>query len=122
MKERYIVVYTTFPDLRTAKRIVNALVENRLAACGNIFRLFSIYRWKKKVEKHPEYGALIKTRESGYRNVEEYIKNNHPYEVPEIIFWKMEGGQQKYLEWLNSTTARPRNMGSPGYSDKRTEC
>lgn len=104
MKEKYIVVYTTFPDQHTAKRIINALVKHRLAACGNIFKLFSIYRWKKKVEKHPEYGALIKTRASEYLNVEKYIKDHHPYDVPEIISWHITRGQAEYLNWICSVT------------------
>ena len=104
MNGRYIVVYTTFPDQRTAKRIVNALVKNRIAACGNIFRLFSIYRWNKKIEKHPEYGALIKTRASKYRDVEKYITDHHPYDVPEIISWPIRRGQDKYLNWIYSVT------------------
>jgi periplasmic divalent cation tolerance protein len=104
MTGKYIVVYTTFPDMRTAKKIINALVKNRLAACGNIFRLFSIYRWKENIEKNPEYGALIKTRASKYGDVEKYIKDHHPYDVPEIISWHITRGQAKYLNWIYSVT------------------
>ncbi len=104
MKGKYIVVYSTFPNLRTAKKIVEGLVQNRLAACGNIFKLYSIYRWQKKIEKHPEYAALIKTKASKYRGVEKYIKDHHPYDVPEIICWHIAGGQRAYLNWVYSST------------------
>ena len=105
MKRKFAVIYTTFPDLRTAKKIVNGLVSMRLAACGNIFRLYSIYRWREKIEKQPEYAAFIKTRASKYRSVEKYIKENHPYDVPEIIIWHITRGQREYLDWIYSTTS-----------------
>jgi periplasmic divalent cation tolerance protein len=104
MKEKYIVVYTTFPDIATARKIVEALVRARDAACGNIFKLFSIYRWDDKIERNSEYGALIKTRASKYRQVEKYLKDNHPYDVPEIISWHIVRGQRQYLDWIHEVT------------------
>jgi periplasmic divalent cation tolerance protein len=104
MIKKYLVVYTTFPTLRSAKRIITGLVNRELAACGNIFRLNSIYRWQGKIEKHPEYAALIKTKPSKYRAIEKYIKENHPYDVPEIIAWNIDQGQKTYLDWIDSST------------------
>jgi len=101
---KYLVVYTTFPDLRTAKEVITGLVSARLAACGNIFKLSSIYRWQGKVEKTPEYGVLIKTRRQKYRAVEKYIKKNHPYDVPEIVAWNIDQGEENYLDWITKTT------------------
>ena len=99
-----MVIYTTFPNMRTARKIVEDLVRTRRAACGNIFRLSSIYRWKGKIEKSPEYAAFIKTRRSKCLSVYRYIKENHPYDVPEIISWNMEQGHKDYLEWLSEAT------------------
>lgn len=104
MTKKYIVVYTTFPNLRTAKQIINGLVKTKLAACGNIFKLYSIYRWQGKIEKIPEYAALIKTKADKYRAVEKYITENHPYDVPEIIAWNVDRGQKAYLQWINDST------------------
>lgn len=104
MNRKHIIVYTTFPNKRTAKKIINGLVKARIAACGNVFELLSIYRWRGKVGKTPEYGALIKTKKSQYRAVEKYIKDNHPYEVPEIIAWAIEQGQRAYLTWIDEAT------------------
>ncbi len=104
MTKKYIVVYTTFPNLRTAKQIISGLVKRRLAACGNIFKLFSIYRWQSKIAKSPEYAALIKTKPNKYRAVEKYITENHPYDVPEIIAWNVDQGQKAYLQWIDSAT------------------
>jgi len=104
MKGQYLVVYTTFPNLRSAKRMVSALVDRRLIACGNIFKLFSIYRWQGKIEKSPEYAALMKTRSCKYRAVQEYITENHPYDVPEVVAWKIARGSTAYLGWIDAET------------------
>ncbi len=100
----YIIVYSTFPDLKTAKKLVRGLVTNKLAACGNIFKLTSIYSWKNKIEQSPEYGALIKTRKRNYEKALVYLQKNHPYEVPEIISWDIEKGFKKYLDWIYRET------------------
>lgn len=106
MNLRYIAVCVTFPDRRTARKIVEGLVRTRLAACGNILKISSIYRWKGRIEKGAECAALIKTRASKYRSVERYIKERHPYEVPEIIAWTIDRGLPDYLTWIRETTAR----------------
>ena len=104
IKTSFIVVYTIFPNLKTAKRIIKGLVKNKMIACGNIFRLSSIYIWKGKIEQNPEYGAFIKRTKRNYKKVEIYIKNNHPYEVPAIISWEIEKGLNSYLKWIDTET------------------
>ena len=108
MKQRkeYIVIYSTFPDLKTAKKIVSGLIKAKLAACGNIFKLSSIYVWKDKIEKASEYGVFIKTTKRNYKRCEDFIKNSHPYEVPEIISWTIERGLKEYLGWIDTETGK----------------
>jgi periplasmic divalent cation tolerance protein len=99
-----IVIYAAFPDEKSARTIVRGLVDQKLAACGNMFRISSIYRWKAKVEEADEFGVFIKTQKHLYKKAEAYIKNNHPYEVPEIIAWSIEWGLPAYLDWIREET------------------
>jgi periplasmic divalent cation tolerance protein len=101
---RFVVLYVTFPNLKIARKITRGLVEGKLVACASMFRIFSIYRWQGKIEKNPEYGALMKTKKEKYKAVEEYIRKHHPYEVPEVIAWNVDQGQENYLQWINSVT------------------
>ena len=103
-KKKFIVVYTTFPNLKIAKKIIRALVREKLCACGNIFQLKSIYVWRRKTEDNPEYGALIKTRSDKYQLVQRYILEHHPYEVPAIISWPIARGLPAYLTWIQNST------------------
>lgn len=100
----YIVIYSTFPDEKTAKKIVHGLIEHKLAACGNMVKLSSIYRWRSKIEEADECGVFIKTQKHLYEKVEAYIKENHPYEVPEIIAWPIQRGLPVYLDWIKEET------------------
>uniref|UniRef100_A0A7V0Z6T6 Divalent-cation tolerance protein CutA n=1 Tax=candidate division WOR-3 bacterium TaxID=2052148 RepID=A0A7V0Z6T6_UNCW3 len=104
VNNKFIVIYTTFPDLKTAKKVIDGLLKNRLIACANIFKIDSIYTWKKKIEKAEEYGVFIKTRKAKYKSVESFIKDNHPYEVPEIICWDIEDGLPIYFDWIETET------------------
>lgn len=106
MRVRCIVVYTTFPNARVARKLVQALVQRKYAACGSIFKLFSIYRWQGRIERSGEYGALIKTTRGKYRTVEQYIREEHPYEVPQIVAWEIDRGLPAYLDWVRKATDR----------------
>ena len=57
-----------------------------LAACVNIVRqVRSIYKWKGKIEDDREHLLLIKSRYSRAEELTTFIRQNHPYEVCEVI-------------------------------------
>jgi periplasmic divalent cation tolerance protein len=43
---------------------------------------------------------LIKTRQDLYEELEQAIREVHPYDVPEILAIPVVAGSQGYLEWL----------------------
>ena len=58
-----IIVVTNAPDRAIAEKIARALVDEKLAACGNILAgCSSVYRWEGKVETADEVPVLIKNR------------------------------------------------------------
>jgi periplasmic divalent cation tolerance protein len=106
MAEEAVVVFTTFPDQDTARRIVRTLVEERLIACGNLVpSVESIYRWKGEVEANNEVFAVLKTEQARYGAVEGRLKELHPYEVPECIMVRVGDGLPDYLRWVTESVA-----------------
>lgn len=98
----FIQVSTTTENKEDAQRIVQYLVEQKLAACVQITGpIESTYRWKGKVETASEWLCLIKTRDDLFEKVHDAIKNMHPYETPEIIALPVIKGSKEYLKWLN---------------------
>lgn len=101
----YIQVTTTFDKEEDARRVCNAMVEKRLAACAQILGpISSIYWWKDKVEEAQEWLCILKSRRSLFERLEEEIRKLHPYEVPEIVANPVETGSRDYLDWIGKET------------------
>ena len=100
----YRLILCTCPDSQVAEQLATSLVEQHLAACINIVPgLTSIYRWQGKLEKGTEVLLLIKTTQDRYAAVEIAIRQQHPYELPEIIAVTLDEGSPDYLRWITTS-------------------
>lgn len=98
------IVLTTASSQDEARRIANALVDRRLAACVNIVsKIDSIYRWKDKIEENQEFLLLIKTSQSEVPELRDAIKELHSYELPECISLPVDDGSEDYLKWIDDS-------------------
>jgi len=105
--KNHIIVFCTAPNKETADKIAEDIIDKRLAACVNIIdSVSSVYRWKGEVNKDSECLMIIKTAVELFIDLESTIKVNHPYEVPEIIGFKLEKGNQEYLNWIIDSTRK----------------
>lgn len=96
-----VIVLTNLPDRAAATRLAALLVEQRHAACVNILaECTSIYRWEGEVRTATEVPLLIKTTSAAYPRLEEKIRANHPYELPEIVNIPVGAGLPAYLDWV----------------------
>ena len=94
------LVFSTFPDRETARRIATELVTEKFAACANVLpQVDSIYRWKDNVEMAEETLVLFKLGAARYNEFESKLKSLHPYDVPEIIGVEVTDGLPAYLQW-----------------------
>lgn len=101
-----VIVLTNLPDRAAALKLGQDLVARRLAACVNVLaECASVYHWKGAVENAREVPVLIKTRAALYPEVEAAIREQHPYELPEVIAVPVVHGLPGYLEWVNDETA-----------------
>src|SRR4051794_14533407 len=100
-----MIVLTTLPDAEVAATLAKTVVEERLAACANLFpALRSIYRWQSKIEDQNEVLVLFKTRQEQFARLQSRILELHPYEVPEVVALPIEQAYQPYLDWLTRET------------------
>lgn len=96
-----VIVLTNLPDRAAATRLATLLVEHGHAACVNILaECTSVYRWEGRIERTTEVPLLIKTTSSAYPRLEEKIRANHPYELPEIVSIPIDNGLPAYLNWV----------------------
>ena len=100
------LVLTTLPTAEAAASLARTLVEERLAACGNVVPgLRSIYRWEGKLHDEAEVLLLFKTRAGQLERLQSRILELHPYQVPEVVAVAADAVTPAYLAWLLSETA-----------------
>lgn len=101
------VVLVTAPNAETGEFLARELVEERLAACGNVVPgLVSIYRWEDEVQRDDEVLVIIKTRRDRLDALRERVEDLHPYEVPEFLALPVERAHEAYARWVASECAR----------------
>ena len=101
---RALVVLTTTPDKKSARKIAGSLIQKRLAACVSIGGGFeSVYRWKGKVARASEILLIIKTSKTKLSKLEKIIRVGHPYKVPEVLAIEAAGGSKDYLSWMEDS-------------------
>ncbi len=102
-----VVVLVTAPTVESAAEMARALVEEGLAACGNVVPgVRSIYRWAGEIHDDPEVVLLLKTERRLVAALKERLPALHPYQVPELLALPVEDGLSPYLAWL-AASVRP---------------
>ena len=100
-----LVVLVTTPTPERAAEIARAVVEERLAACGNVVPgLRSIYRWEGKLQDEGEALLVLKTTRARFEALKERVLALHPYQVPEVIALPVQAGSAPYLAWIAGET------------------
>lgn len=108
-EEKLILIVSTFPTAEDAERICVEAVEKKYAACANLLKVRSFFTWEEKLERAEEALALIKTSKTSYKDLMRFIKDQHPYSVPEILALDVSDVNKGYLDWVVASTRR----GSP---------
>ena len=103
MASTALVVLTTLGSVADARKLVRALVEARLVACGTLLAgASSIYRWEGQVTEEREVVVLLKTESARWEALTAAVRERHPYRVPELLALPVERGLEAYLQWLGS--------------------
>lgn len=87
-----------------AQRIMEAMVERRLAACGQTWPIRSCYRWAGRVVSDEEHVLLLKSVDVHFGAVCDVIRSLHSYDLPSIVMIPLDGYGPGYLEWLSEAT------------------
>lgn len=103
-----IQVITTLGSRIDAQGLAHALVAKQVAACVQVVGpIFSTYRWHGKIETAEEWMCIAKTTQELFPEIEQAIRQAHPYELPEIMALSVAAGSRDYLEWLREQLRPP---------------
>jgi periplasmic divalent cation tolerance protein len=104
VKMAAIVVYCTASSLEEARKLADALVGEKLAACVSaVLQVHSTYWWQGKIERGNETLLIIKTDAGKFNALSRRIKQLHSYTVPEILALPVVRGNPDYLKWLKQS-------------------
>jgi periplasmic divalent cation tolerance protein len=102
--EEFCEVVVTADDADWLAGFTRTLVEERLAACGHVSPIRSVYRWDDEVHDGPEARVALHTRRSLLPAIVARTSELHPYDVPCVIALPLVGGSPDYLRWLAAET------------------
>ena len=103
-QEYSLILSTCPPDY--ASKLAHYLIQNRYAACVNITAsITSIYHWDNQVCEDKESLLFIKTTQSKVAHCIQALKEEHPYDVPEILSFAIDAQKSlpAYLKWISDS-------------------
>lgn len=109
----FIEIHWTSGSLDEARKVSRYLVQERYVACAQIIPwVESVFMWNNKLDTSQESKIVLKTRFENYEKIREIIERNCKYEVPEITWMRIDGGNKLYMDWLVESTFTFSESGS----------
>lgn len=100
--ENHIVVFITAGSIEEADKLSRGLVEEKLAFCVNsVPSIKSTYYWEGKLCVDDEILLIVKTRSDQFGPLEHWVRQNHSYDVPEVIALPIVKGSEPYLKGID---------------------
>jgi periplasmic divalent cation tolerance protein len=103
--DQITVLYVPCGSEEEAARIATTLVEEGLAACGNIYTSRSIYRWQGEMVNATEYVLFAKTAPSRVEAARTRVRQLHSYEVPCVLVITPDAVNHEYATWVHAAVS-----------------
>jgi len=98
------IILCTCPDEAAGSSLANGLVEAGLAACVNILpSVRSIYRWQGQLQDEAEVLLIAKTLAERFDQIEAWLEEHHPYDVPEVVGISADSVSGAYMRWIEES-------------------
>jgi periplasmic divalent cation tolerance protein len=94
------LVFVTIDTEANALALARQLVNSRLAACVSLSPIQSVYGWRGELHTDSEWQLVIKTDLGRFEELAQFIQQQHPYDLPEIIAVPIVAGLTAYLTWV----------------------
>ena len=105
-KNQNCLVYVTVKDDGEGLSIAQKVVEERLAACANLYpQIKSIFNYQNQIQTQDEAVLILKTTAQAYDKLESFIIEIHSYDDPCILKLTIEGGAADFMSWIKDTVA-----------------
>lgn len=101
---KFCIVSTTITTIEEARELSSKILSEKLASCIQFTNIESLYWWNDEISNDNEIRIIIKTKDSLFEELKNFIIHNHTYQIPEIIKIPILDGYSQYLEWIEKCT------------------
>ena len=101
---KIVLIQTTCGTKEEARKIAKVLIEEKLAACIQMFEIESFYNWNNEFCCDNETLLNIKTRKDNFEKIKSRILELHSYDLPEIIQLDITNTSEEYLKFIGENT------------------
>ncbi|GMV45483.1 MAG: divalent cation tolerance protein [Pseudomonadota bacterium] len=103
---KLLEIHTTVGSADDARRLADAAVAQRLAACVHLRPLASVYRWAGAVQHDEEFELVFKTTEAAAPPLRALLLAQHPYALPALYTLEVVEASAPYHDWVVESTQR----------------
>lgn len=92
-------VTTTVGMVEDARRLAQAVLQQRLAACVQVEAITSHYRWQGALHEESESRLVCKTLPGAVPALLALLRAQHPYELPQLVVQPLQASVE-YARWV----------------------
>lgn len=96
-------VTTTVGTAEDARRLAQAVLAQRLAACVQIEAISSHYRWQGALHEDAEWRLVCKTVPQAVDGLFALLQAQHPYTLPQLVVQPLQASAA-YADWVRQET------------------
>jgi periplasmic divalent cation tolerance protein len=101
------LITTACANQEEALTLAHKLLEAKLAACVQLLPgVTSVYHWQASIQSSSECLLWVKTPNEHADAAMNFIRSEHPYELPEIICLQADAVSEDYAQWAQSVTQK----------------
>lgn len=100
----YCMIEVAFDSKEELNKVIDELLDKKLAASSQVIESNSTWRWNSKKESSKEYLLFIKTKRSLSNEIYDAIRSIHSYDVFEFAIFDLTSTSVDYLNWIDKET------------------
>ena len=98
------MVTTTVGSAADARRLAQAVVQARLAACVQVEPITAYFRWQGALQEDRELRLVCKTVPRALHPLLALLRAQHPYALPQLVTHALQGSAE-YADWVDAQVA-----------------
>ncbi|MFN7855586.1 MAG: divalent-cation tolerance protein CutA [Acidovorax sp.] len=100
------MVTTTVATEAQARRLAQAVLHARLAACVQVEPITSHFRWQGVVQEDREQRIVCKTHPDAVPALFGLLRSQHAYALPQLVVQTLQASAD-YAQWVRSEVVVP---------------